>query len=75
MLEMKLVLRAALRRYTLETGGRFERTRRRSITLSPRAGARIVLLPRPGGNGSAGYRRQATESACLDEPVEPSSYR
>jgi cytochrome P450 len=71
MLEMKLALRAALRRYTLGPRGGFERTRRRSITISPRAGARTVLLPRPTGNGY----RQATESANLDDDLEPSSYR
>jgi hypothetical protein len=71
MLEMKLTLRAALRRYTLAARSGFERTRRRSITISPRAGARTVLLQRPTGNGY----RQATESENLDDDLEPSSYR
>jgi cytochrome P450 len=47
MLEMKLALRAALRRYTIEHAGELERTRRRAITISPRRGARVVLLTRP----------------------------
>ena len=46
MLEMKVTLRAALRRYTIEPGSRLERTRRRAITISPRRGARMVLLER-----------------------------
>jgi cytochrome P450 len=46
MLEMKLALRAALRRYTIDPAGELERTRRRAITISPRRGARTVLRPR-----------------------------
>jgi cytochrome P450 len=46
MLEMKVAVRAALRRYTIEPASDLERTRRRSITISPRRGARTVLLPR-----------------------------
>jgi cytochrome P450 len=46
MLEMKVAMRAALKRYTIRQGGEFERTRRRAITISPRRGARTVLLPR-----------------------------
>jgi len=46
MLEMKVAMRAALKRYTIEPNGEFERTRRRAITISPRRGARTVLLPR-----------------------------
>jgi cytochrome P450 len=58
MLEMKVVLRAALGRYTIEPAAELERTRRRAITISPRRGARMVLLRReevPGlsGNGAA----------------------
>jgi cytochrome P450 len=67
MLEMKLALRAALRRYTIAPARDFERTRRRAITISPRAGARTVLLTRPSapsGNGSSGHR-QATGEAGL----------
>jgi cytochrome P450 len=46
MLEMKVAMRAALKRYTLQPSSEFERTRRRAITISPRRGARTVLLPR-----------------------------
>jgi cytochrome P450 len=45
MLEMKVAMRAALRRYTIRQNGEFERTRRRAITISPRRAARTVLLP------------------------------
>jgi cytochrome P450 len=47
MLEMKLALRAALRRYTIDSAPALERTRRRSITISPRRGALAVLRPKP----------------------------
>src|SRR5919108_208 len=47
MLEMKIVLRAVLARSEIAPDGdRLERTRRRSITVSPRAGARTVLRRR-----------------------------
>ena len=46
MLEMKLVLKAALAGDTLERAAEPERTRRRSITISPRDGAPTVLIPR-----------------------------
>jgi cytochrome P450 len=47
MLEMKIVLRAVLSRSEpAPDGHRLERTRRRSITVSPRAGARTVLRER-----------------------------
>jgi cytochrome P450 len=45
MLEMKVAIRAALRRHTLDPATRFERTRRRAITISPRRGATTVLRP------------------------------
>jgi cytochrome P450 len=56
MLEMKVTLRAALRRYTIEPAAGLERTRRRAITISPRRGARVVLLARnaPGASELAG---------------------
>jgi cytochrome P450 len=45
--EMKVVLRAVLRRLTLSPASpRPERTRRRSITLSPAGGATIILTER-----------------------------
>jgi cytochrome P450 len=46
MLEMKVALRAALRRYTIEPAAEPESTRRRAITISPRRGARTVLRER-----------------------------
>jgi cytochrome P450 len=55
MLEMKVALRAALRRYTIEPARELERTRRRAITISPRRGALTVLRPRsaaPVGHGN-----------------------
>jgi cytochrome P450 len=47
MLEMKVVLGAALAGDTIEPAGGAERTRRRAITISPRSKARVVLLTRP----------------------------
>jgi cytochrome P450 len=52
MLEMKVVLRAALSRYTIEPAAELERTRRRAITISPRRGARVVLLARNSPSAS-----------------------
>jgi cytochrome P450 len=46
MVEMKVVLRAALSRFTIEPSTALEGTRRRSITISPRRGARTVLRAR-----------------------------
>jgi cytochrome P450 len=47
MLEMKIVIAAVLAQAELAPDGdRLERTRRRSITVSPRAGARTVLRER-----------------------------
>jgi cytochrome P450 len=46
MLEMRVAVRAALRRYTIDPAAQPEGTRRRAITISPRRGARIVLRPR-----------------------------
>jgi len=44
LLEMKIVLRAALTRYELRsTGGPPEITRRRGITFSPSGGSRVIL--------------------------------
>ena len=50
MLEMKIALRAALRRYTLEPAAGLDRMRRRGITISPRGGARLVLRARERAN-------------------------
>jgi cytochrome P450 len=46
MLEMKVALRAALSRFTLQPASEPEGTRRRAITISPRRGARTTLLDR-----------------------------
>jgi cytochrome P450 len=45
-LEMKIVLRAILERSSIAPAGGFERSRRRSITIAPRAGGRTVLRDR-----------------------------
>ncbi|HWX95696.1 MAG TPA: cytochrome P450 [Solirubrobacteraceae bacterium] len=58
LLEMKIVLAAVLRRTELSAGGaRRERTRRRSITISPAEGCRVVLRDRVVG--TAGPARNA----------------
>ena len=57
MLEMKLAIRSALRRYPLEPAPELENTRRRSITISPRHGARVVL------------RERSAPPATADEPA------
>jgi cytochrome P450 len=50
LLEMKLVLRAALQRYELRPAGRPEVTRRRGIAFSPSGGSRVILMRRtPAG--------------------------
>src|SRR5215210_534817 len=56
MLEMKIVLRAALSRFTIEPAAELERTRRRSITISPRRGARMVLRSRRQDHATAAAR-------------------
>jgi cytochrome P450 len=49
LLEMKLVLRAALERCELRpVGDRAETARRRSITISPTRGSQVILHERPG---------------------------
>lgn len=54
LLEMKAVLRTVVERYELRPGaGGVERARRRSITISPRRGAEVVLGERAVA-GSAG---------------------
>jgi cytochrome P450 len=55
LLEMKIVLRAVLARYALAPAGPApERTRRRSITLSPAQGARVLLTHREHAGVPAG---------------------
>jgi cytochrome P450 len=63
MLEMKVALRAALQRYTIEQAGALERTRRRAITISPRRGALTVLLPRQDVHGRDGEALAAAKIA------------
>jgi cytochrome P450 len=61
LLEMKIVLRAVLERYELAPAGPApERTRRRSITLSPADGARVVL---------SAHRRIETAGAASEEAL------
>jgi cytochrome P450 len=64
MLEMKVALRAALGRYTVEPADELERTRRRAITISPRRGALTVLVNRP-------ERRVPEPAARSDEAPAP----
>jgi cytochrome P450 len=53
LLEMKIVLRAVLERCGLRAAGdRRERTRRRSITISPAGGCRVVLSDRVVGESA-----------------------
>ena len=46
LLEMKLVLRAALQRHELQPAGVPEVTRRRGIAFSPSGGSRVILTRR-----------------------------
>jgi cytochrome P450 len=62
MLEMKLVLQAALGRYTIQAVTKPERTRRRAITISPRSATSVVLRPR------APAREPAGEAERDDDP-------
>jgi cytochrome P450 len=52
LLEMKLVLRAALQRHELRPAGEPEVTRRRGIAFSPSGGSRVILTQRGGTGGS-----------------------
>lgn len=49
--EMKVVISAVLSRFALQPAGEPERARRRSITLSPSGGARVVLTRRERAGG------------------------
>ena len=54
MLEMKIVLRAALSRFTLSPAGSGrERARRRGITISPGRGGEVILRPTGRDEASA----------------------
>ena len=72
MLEMKVSLRAALRRFTIAPAGEPERTRRRAITISPRLGALTVLRPREGilgrPRGHGGGRPRARSGRLSASP-------
>jgi cytochrome P450 len=46
MVEMKVAIRAALQRFTLDPVAQKPRAGRRSITITPRDSARVVLRPR-----------------------------
>jgi cytochrome P450 len=62
--EMRIVLRAVLERYKLGAPGtRAERTRRRSITISPAGGGEVVLSTRPRSGALAGEPQLATAAA------------
>ena len=63
LLEMKVAMRAALGRLTLAPVVEFERTRRRSITISPRRGASTVLLPRQPAATNGSPRAASTAAA------------
>ena len=76
-LEMKIVLRAVLAQHELAPAAPGdEGTRRRSITLSPKAGSRAVLRARRPGARSGGCvvetRRAVTSRGCSPDP-SPSS--
>jgi cytochrome P450 len=64
MLEMRVVLQAALNRYSIEPQREPERTRRRAITISPRLGALTVLLPRERHPASVGRGNGVPASAA-----------
>ncbi|HEX2232389.1 MAG TPA: cytochrome P450 [Thermoleophilaceae bacterium] len=53
MVEMKVVLRAALRRFTLEPVEQLEATGRRMITITPRHSTRVVLRERSAEGAAA----------------------
>lgn len=60
LLEMKIVLRSTLRRFELNpVDRRAERTRRRSITLSPEHGGRVILSER------AAWRAAGTDTHAV----------
>src|SRR4051794_11826695 len=61
MLEMKVELKAALTRFTVEQAPELEGTRRRAITISPRRGAPTVLRARKDAPPVA---RPAAEAAA-----------
>jgi cytochrome P450 len=63
-LEMKIALRAVLTRYEMRpVGDRPERARRRSITISPEHGCRVVLSDRVEARAAPGEPELATTAA------------
>ncbi len=59
LLEMKLVLRAALQRHELHPAGEPEVTRRRGIAFSPSGGSRVILTRRTGARAPLQARAPA----------------
>ncbi len=65
LLEMKIAIRAVLARYELvAVGGRAERTRRRSITISPARGGTVRLRNRRPATGPAARKAQPLVAAA-----------
>jgi len=73
MLEMKLALRAALRRHTIEPADGLDRARRRSITISPRSGALTVLLPRRPAAAQVANDGPVSTAGVTSAPAEASA--
>ncbi len=62
---MKIALRAVLSRFELRpVGARPERARRRSITISPEHGCRVVLSDRAGAPAAPPAEPALTASAA-----------
>jgi cytochrome P450 len=62
--EMKVVISAVISRFALQPVGEPERTRRRSITLSPAGGARVVLVRRASPTDAAERKLAMAASAA-----------
>jgi cytochrome P450 len=63
MVEMKVALGVALRRYTLEPAEQLERTGRRMITISPKQRTRVVLRPRSAQHAEPEHATAAKAAA------------
>jgi cytochrome P450 len=68
LLEMRIVLRAAVERFRIAAAGPRPRVRRRMITVTPGDGARVVLSRRAGAGRAAAGAAAAAE-------VEPAAAR